>query len=413
MLYYELKKIWAKPGNKIAMVILAAILAATCYLAVFDVYYVNENGDHEYGIAAIQKLKAAKKEWEGTLTEEVIAKVIAENARINATEEGQSQNIQKSNIAFGWKQGFSDIRYLLEYSYGKFREWDYYLPDTLVPEDAVGFYKRRVSQLSEWLDTEEAGYLIADDEKQFLIERYAALETPYQYEYHDGWERLLYYSSMIVMLTIIVLGFIVASIFSGEFGYKADAVFYSSYHGRGRATAAKLGAGVLFVTFVYWGIMLIYTTVVLGIFGTSGADVIIQLGVHAGGWKSFYLLTFGQLYLLTVCGGYVGALFMLLLAMFVSARTRSTALAASVPLLLSFLPSFIENMNLQEKVINQIMGLLPDQIVQINNIISYFNLYHIGGKIVGSIGILFVLYTTLSVLLCPVIYQVYRKLEAK
>lgn len=117
MLYYELKKIWVRPATKTAMLALAGMLAITCYLAIYGVYYVNENGDNEYGIEAVQKLKAAKKEWSGLLTEEVIADVIAENRRLNETEKGRSETVQDSNIVFGWKQGFYDIRLLLMYSY--------------------------------------------------------------------------------------------------------------------------------------------------------------------------------------------------------------------------------------------------------------------------------------------------------
>ena len=125
MLYFELKKIWVKPATKIAMLSLAGMLAIICYFAIHGVYYVNESGENEYGIEAIQKLKATKKEWSGLLTEEVITEVIAENRRLNETEKGRSENIQDSNIVFGWKQGFQDIRLLLMYSFCKFREADY------------------------------------------------------------------------------------------------------------------------------------------------------------------------------------------------------------------------------------------------------------------------------------------------
>lgn len=122
MLYYEWKKIWVRPGTKTAMLILGCLLALVCFFAVRNVYYVNENGDSEYGIEAVGKLKAAKKEWSGVLTEEVIAEVISENRRIKATEEGQSDDIRQSNIAYGWGQGFQDIRWMLMYSFCRFRE---------------------------------------------------------------------------------------------------------------------------------------------------------------------------------------------------------------------------------------------------------------------------------------------------
>ncbi len=79
---------------------------------------MNEQGEKENGVAAVRKLREAKKKWSGPLTEEKIGEVIAANLAVNNTEEYRSRDIRKSDIAFGWKQGFSDIRMLLVYAYG-------------------------------------------------------------------------------------------------------------------------------------------------------------------------------------------------------------------------------------------------------------------------------------------------------
>lgn len=409
MLYYEWKKIWVKPGTKIAILLLAGILALASFFAVHGVYYVNENGENEYGIAAVHKLKAAKKEWAGVLTEEVIAEVIAENARINATKEGKSDDVRESDIAFGWKQGFYDIRWMLVSAFCRFREGDYYRPDSLVPEDAVHFYENRVKNLREWLEEEEQQYTFSEKERDFLLGQYEALETPWQYDYADGFKQFSEYAVTVVMFTFLVLGFVVAAIFSGEFSYRADAVFYASYHGRGKAVKAKLAAGFLFVTAVYFTVMLLYSVIVLGILGADGAGLIIQTNHSA--WKSFYLLTNLQEYLLIIFGGYIGVLFGLLLTMLVSAKTRSTALAVIIPFVILFAPTFIPDVGLS--FINKVIGLLPDRLMDIHQSLSIFNLYSVGGRIMGALSILPFLYGGLSLVLLPLTYQVYRKMEVK
>lgn len=410
MLYYELKKIWVKPGTKIAMLILAGILAITCFFAIHGVYYVNENGDNEYGLEAIHKLKAAKKEWAGLLTEEVIAEVIAENRRFNETEEGRSKEVRDSNIVFGWKQGFHDIRWMLMYAFCKFREADYYAPDSLVPEDARFFYGNRLLHLQEWLEADEQQYSFSEAEREFLIRRYQALEAqmPFYYDYADGWKQLFEYASTIVMLTMLVLSFVVAGIFSGEFSYKADSVFYASCHGRGKAVVAKLGAGLLFVTLVYFTAMLLYSGIVLAAFGTDGAGLLIQTNYM--GWKSFYLITNWQQYLLTLFGGYIGTLSVLLLTMLVSARAKSAVLAVTIPFILLFLPSFIDGGS--SALIGKIIAVLPDRLMDINQTLALFYLYQIGGKVMGALHVLPILYGGLSLLLIPTTYQVYRNLSA-
>lgn len=410
MFYYELKKIWVKPGNRIAMLILAGILAVTCYFAIHGVCYTNENGEQEYGPVAVRKLKEAKEEWSGLLTEEVIAEVIAENRRLNDTEKGRSENVRDSNIVYGWKQGFQDIRQMLVSSFCKFREADYYMPDSLVPEDAGAFYGNRLLHLKEWLEEESQQYLFDAKERDFLIRRYEALEerTPFYYEYADGWKQLFYWAATIVMLMMLILSFVTAGIFPGEFGYQADSVFYASCHGRGRAVAAKLGAGILFVTIVYFLTMFVYSAVVLGILGTGGAGLMIQ--TNHDGWKSFYLLTNRQQYVLTVLGGYVGTLFLLLLTMLVSARTKSPVLAVTIPFFILFLPGFISGSS--SNLIGKVLGIWPDRLLGINTSLSLFYLYEIGGKVFGALPILLILYTALTILSVPAIYHTYRKLSA-
>lgn len=413
MLYYELKKVWVKPGTKIALLVLAALTAVMCVFAVRDVFYVNENGEREYGMEAARKLRAAKKEWSGTLTEKVISKAIAENIRIASTEEGRSSDVTQSNIAYSWGQGIEDIRWMMVRSYCKFRESDYYAPDHLKPEDAADFYGNRTLHLKEWLDSDEAEYMYSQEEKDFFIEQYEALEVPFEYDYSDGWQSLLAYMSGVVMLVAMTVSFAVAGIFSGEFANKADSVFFVSYHGRKKAVAVKLQAAVILTTLVYWAAILCYSAAVLGILGADGAGVVIQAGGKWIKWKSFYLLTYGQLYLLTVLGGYVGVLFMMLLTMLSAAKTKSTALPVTIPYLLIFLPTFVKNIAFSGNLMNKILGLLPDQLLQVNNAVDYFNAYRVGGKTVGVLGILFALYILLSLILYPLIYQIYRKVEIK
>lgn len=408
MLIYELKKIFGKRSGKAAVLLLLMLLGLTSYFAVCDVKYINEQGQAEKGFSAVRMLRQARKEWEGELTEEMLARVIEENSRINATPEFNSDDVQMRNIAYGWKQGIYDIRSMLACSFGQFREYDYYLPDRLEPEDASKFYDNRVFQLREWLDG-DAKDTFSEEEKTFLIHSYESIETPFYYDYFAGWDALFEFFPTILMVTVLILGFLAAGIFSGEFQMKTDAIFFSSYYGRGRASVAKLGAGFFMVTVVYWVMVLLYTGIVLGYLGADGAGLVIQ--TSGRGWKSFYNITNWQEYLLIVFGGYLGSLFMLLLVMLVSAKFRSATLAVMVPFILIFLPAFLQG--LPYVIVSKICALLPDQLLQMNLAVCYFSLYQIGGKVTGAVPILLMIYLLFVLLLCPVIYQVYRRAEVR
>lgn len=51
---------------------------------------------------------------------------------------------------------------------------------------------------------------------------------------------------------------------------------------------------------------------------------------------------------------------------------------------------------------------LPDQLLQTGAALNMFNLYSIGGRIVGAVPILLTVYTLLTICLWPIIYKVYR-----
>lgn len=240
-----------------------------------------------------------------------------------------------------------------------------------------------------------------------MLERYHQMKTPLYYEDYDGWKSALHYAQTIVMLVMLVSAFLVSGIFPNEFSWKADSIFFSTKYGRDRGTRAKLIAGLIVVTAIYWMIIALYSVIVLGCLGFCGGNVMIQTGFWY--WKSFYNITYMQLYLLTIVSGYIGTLFCLLLSMLISAKTHTAVVAVTIPFAILVLPLFLSNFHFLKGT----LGVFPDQLLQINEIINIFNLYQIGGKIVGSIPIMMVIYPILSVTLLPIIYCTYHKTEIK
>ncbi len=112
--------------------------------------------------------------------------------------------------------------------------------------------------------------------------------------------------------------------------------------------------------------------ITLAFLGADGAGCPVQLYA----WKSLYNLTLGQGALLIALGGYLGTLFLGLLSMWVSAKSGSTVLAAVLPFAVIFLPALmLGDIN---TLLSNILGLLPDKLLQINRDLAYFDLYQLG-----------------------------------
>lgn len=407
MVRFELKKIFAKLSNKIALIILFVAVVVVSYFTIGSIEYVDSGGNSHTGIIAYNRLKEVKNEWKGNITDSVLQKVLEENNAINSSEEYLSKNDTENNIAYSRKQGFSDIKDMINRSFCDFQEYDYYRVDTVTPAEVGNFYSNRINHLNEWLSSDSVKENYTKQEKEYLVEKYEEMQTPFYYEYAGAWTSLLYYLPTLIMLITLVGAFLISGIFSDEFRLKADSVFFSAVYGRSKAIRSKIIAGFICITAIYWISICCFSGAVFGCLGTDGANCLIQTSL--GGWKSFYNITFLQEFLLTIIGGYIGMLFILTLSMLVSAKMRSSVLSVMVPFVILLIPSFLANFS----VLSKILGLLPDQLLQISSSVKYFNLYQIGNKVIGAIPILFTAYLICYFILLPLLYRIYKKSELK
>ena len=247
--------------------------------------------------------------------------------------------------------------------------------------------------------------MYSEAEKQYLINQYRQLQTPYYYTYYEGWHQLLENSVYIPSLGILILGFLLAGIFSNEFKWKADPVFFSSLCGRKKANFAKIKAGFLLVTVLYWGAMLVYSLFTLCYLGFGGANCIIQWEI----WKSIYNINMWQAWVLILVSGYIGNLFLGFLTMWISVKTRSAVFAVTTPFILIFLPSLLERM---PGWLSKITGLLPSHLLELYQNLGMFKLFPAFGQVFRSLDVCIVLYLVLSILLVPMMYLKYQKIEA-
>lgn len=206
---------------------------------------------------------------------------------------------------------------------------------------------------------------------------------------------------------VLILGYLCAGIFANEYRWKADSVYFSAKYGRNKAVWAKIKAGFLLVTALYWGAVLIYSLVGLGVLGFEGWSCPLQVKI----WKSFYRMELWQVWVLTVTAGYIGNLFFAFFTMWVSARTRSAVFASTVPFLLVFLPNFLENLNID--ALSKLLGLLPDQLLQIYQALRYFNVYDLGIGVFNAMELLLPLWTAATAIPVPMMYRQFRRRLAK
>lgn len=403
MTKFEIKKIFSKSRNKLALLFMVIIMLIVSMMTINRVEFVDENGKHSVGLLAAGQLQKAKNEWSGYLTADVLKNVLEENNRINQSKEAQSDDVDEQNKAYAEKQGISGILDVINSAFSEYRDYDYYASDRVSGDEAATIYERRISTLKNWLDSGVETYTQA--EKDFLISKYENLDTPFYYEYVDGWSALLQNISTFILILALIIGFLAAGIFSDEFHSKADAVFFSAKLGRSKAIASKVNAGFLITTVLYVIFVALYTAIVLTVVGSDGANCPIQLEM----WRSVYNITFLQAYFFIAAGGYVGTLLAVSLAMLVSAVSRSTATAMIVPFIVLCALPFLSRII----TLPGFCSLFPDQLLQIYVDLKDSGLVTLGGKVMTSAMVILPVYSVICFLLQPILYQVYKRTEMK
>ena len=195
--------------------------------------------------------------------------------------------------------------------------------------------------------------------------------------------------------------------FYNPIGARGEDAFFSTKLGRGKAVLSKMGAGFLITTVLYWSVVLLFGFIVLAVLGFGGGGCAVQTGLS--NWNSIYNITYFQDYLLSTFGGYIGSLFIVTLAMLVSAKTHSTVFAITIPFILTCVPPFVGRL----EAFARIMTLFPDQLLSINKNLEDFSLYHIGGNIYGGITVIVPLYLILFCFVFPILFFVYHRTQIK
>lgn len=403
MLRFEIKKVFSKSKNRITVIVMLVILIITSILTINRVEYIDENGNHSVGITAARKLREAKNEWAGYLTEEVLREIIIENRVINNSKEALSDDIQEQNKAYAKKQGISGIVEVINSAFSGYRDYNYYVINNISEDEVKGIYVKRISTLKEWLDSGEESF--TDKQKEYLIQQYENLETPFYYEYMDGWAALLQNISTYILFLALVIGFLVSGIFSDEFQTKADSIFFSTQLGRNKGVLSKMGAGFCIITVFYVAFVLLYTFIVLFVLGTDRANCPVQLDL----WRSVYNITFLQAYLFIVIGGYIGTMFASTLAMLASALTHSTPTTIIIPFVVLCAFPFLSRII----TLPGFCSFFPDQLLEIYIDIKESGLVELGGKVMTTATMITPIYAVVCLILQPVLYKIYKEAEIK
>ena len=397
MLKLELKRIFSKKINVLAIGVALILSVIFSGFAVTSNRYVDENGNVSTGVWAVRKLTDNRRAWRGALTAEKLANVIAQNKQVMA----QSQD--EIDADYGkMLQPIDDIKSFMVSVLTPDSEYDDSVLNQMSDENIqnfYGIYQENMKKMSE-----EYGHTSL--QKKYLENKYSKIKLPLTYEAYSSWDTMIMYAETYSIVLAIIVGFICAGIFADDFQTKADTVFFATKYGRTKAVKTKIVAGIATTTVVYWSGIALLSIICFGIMGISGINTPYQMSQT----YSIYIMTYGQYYLLTVVCGYIASLLTATLSMFVAAKMHTVSVAVCIPFFLYCLLPFIGRALSRYTTI---FNLVPTILTNVEASARAPLVYQIGNHVFRQIPLVMVIYTSVAIVLIPFIYRSFHRYGRK
>jgi ABC-type multidrug transport system ATPase subunit/ABC-type transport system involved in multi-copper enzyme maturation permease subunit len=359
--------------------------------------YVDENGNVSTGIMATRKLTVNRRAWKGILTEDELAKVIAQN------KNAMTQSSEEEDANYGKRlQPIDEIKNFMISVLTPDSEYDESVLDQMSEENVQSFYDIYQKNMKKM--AEEYGKTSA--QKEYLEKKYSEIKLPLKYEAYSSWDTMIMYAETYSIILAIIVGFICAGIFADDFQTKADAVFFSTKYGRTKAVKTKILAGIATTAMIYCSGIILLSMICFGIMGISGVNTLYQMYQA----YSIYIMTYGQYYLLTVVCGFIASLLAASLSMLVAAKMHTISVAVCIPFFLYCLLPFIGR---ALSGYTTIFNLIPTILTNVEASARVPLIYQIGNHVFRQIPLVMLMYTIVAIALIPLIYRSFHRYGKK
>ena len=244
---------------------------------------------------------------------------------------------------------------------------------------------------------------MSDKAKAYVIELDSQLNTPFTFEYADGYQRFITIMYTTAMIGTGVITILFASIFSGEYASGADELLLSSKHGKRILIYAKL-----FVVFSFTVIYTLFLTLLtyiecMLVFGKEGKNAAIQLL----GMSFPYQMTTGESALIYFLSLLTACLLSLAVAALLSSLFKTPFWVIVLCSLLLIIPMFL-NVSEDNALWYHLYCLIPSNMMEYECAINLMP-YEVFGQIVKPYIFqpLFALVVTL--ILIPFAYRSFQR----
>lgn len=236
-------------------------------------------------------------------------------------------------------------------------------------------------------------------ERAYWTGKLDAVSSPIEYGYAEGWHNVLSWMSF-SSLAIVAACIALSGTFAGEYQERTASVVLPTRRGKRALPAAKVISAFIFMTLYWWICALVEIGVNVAFCGADGWELPLQVVL---GFDNPYALSVGQAVLALYGIGYLIALGMLALTLFLSAKMRSTMPVAVTPMAITFLGM----LGLFITPIVKIVSLTP--LAGLNYAFDRMLSYAAGPVVLDLPAMLVALYVIMLVVLTPLAMRAFKR----
>lgn len=387
MIGYELKKIFERRLNIIAMISGYVLLAGCVFSFISGAsFYDKETDSYVKGIEGIRLEQERAKEKEDEISEEYITRIVEE-----IQDYGMDLESDEAYMEVIRKMG--DIFYFIAKNYTDMRE-RYADQNAIMEIDLTGgaqFYKQRMKKITDYLNMDFSYGNYSEAEKEYWIQK--AENTIVPFAWGDKCIMDMVWNTVGIGFYLwFVIVICVSSVFASEYESGAASLLLTTRYGKNRLIWSKIAASVLF-TAGYHFMGTVPAVCVIGVlFGFSGINLPVQV------WNSVipYNLTTGQ-----ACFAYLAILLLLgititLFLLFCSARIKSSLATLVIGMTVLIGPAFFP-MSKSSGLWNHINYLFPVRAVDLKEILGSYVSYRAGDWVIPYVEMIVLVYTAIGI----------------
>jgi ABC-type transport system involved in multi-copper enzyme maturation permease subunit/ribosomal protein S7 len=268
-------------------------------------------------------------------------------------------------------------------------------------DTADQFYKMR----TEAQDQTMLENKLTEKEMSWWADKNDELKEPFTYVSSYDARSLVDYTYNILLLSMLLAAICLSTIFAGEHRRGMDQIILGTRHGRGETFIAKLMTGFTFILICTAVLMLLLTLTIYASYGLNGLKAIVQMEAPV----SAYPLTFIQFFGIQMIILFTAAVLFAAISMALSEILRNGIAVMGLMIGFYLVTQFI-TIPKSLRLLSESMAMLPTELINIWSLYDH-RLVNVFGHYCTMFSVSPGIYVLLSVLLCIVAWQAYRRYQ--